>query len=219
MFAGHMAAAWAARRVAPGVSPGWLMAAALLPDLVWPVLVLAGVEQVMIHPGATAFTPLVFPWYPWSHGLAAAVVLGGALAWVAARQQARARLVLVGLAVSHWVLDVVTHAPDMPLWPGSPRIGLGLWNSIPATLAVEGALWAGAVGWYWRAARPRAAAYWSLVALVTVAWAGSPFGPPPPSVEAVAGVTLALWLVPFWAAAAGGDLQARPSSATLIKLQ
>ena len=80
MFLGHFAAAMAAKRVAPSVSLGWLFAACQLPDLIWPVLLLAGVERARIEPGNTAFTPLAFDHYPWSHSLLMVAVWGGALA-------------------------------------------------------------------------------------------------------------------------------------------
>jgi hypothetical protein len=157
VFVGHLAVGLAAKRVAPRVNLGWLIAGVTALDLVWPIFVLAGIERVRIVPGATAFTPLVFAYYPWSHSLVMAFVWGGVLAGLA-RALGVPRsytLLLVGLVVSHWVLDFVSHAPDMPLWPGpSPRLGLGLWNSIPATLLVEGILWVTGIVVYLRTVRP-----------------------------------------------------------------
>ena len=63
MFVGHIGVALAAKRVAPRTSLGTLFAAAVLLDLVWPILLLAGVEVVRIDPGNTAFTPLEFVHY------------------------------------------------------------------------------------------------------------------------------------------------------------
>jgi membrane-bound metal-dependent hydrolase YbcI (DUF457 family) len=82
-------------------------------------------------------------YYPWSHSLLMSAVWGVVLAGVARWRGVRtASTLLIALVVSHWVLDYISHAPDMPLWPGtSPRFGLGLWNSIPLTLIVEGAMW------------------------------------------------------------------------------
>jgi hypothetical protein len=119
-------------------------------------------------------------------------------------KNARAGL-LIGLAVaSHWVLDFITHAPDLPLWPGGVRVGLGLWNSISATLVVEGALFVAAIAVYLRATAPRNAtgrwALWALIGLTTVIWVSGPWSPPPPSVMALAVVALAMWLFPVWAA-------------------
>jgi hypothetical protein len=121
----------------------------------------------------------------------------------AALKHARAGLI-VGLTVlSHWPLDVITHRPDLPLWPGGPKIGLGLWDSVPLTLIVEGTLFAAGVALYLRATRPRDAvgkwAFWGLVLLTTAIWVSGPFSPPPPSVTAIAVVGLALWLFPLWA--------------------
>jgi hypothetical protein len=204
MFVGHLAAALAARRVEHRAPLGALVAAAFALDLIWPVLLLAGVESVRIDPGNTAFTPLAFDNYPWSHSLSMAIVWSIAAGRVAAAvlKHARAGLV-VGLTVlSHWVLDFVTHRPDLPLWPGGPRAGLGLWNSIPLTLAVEGALFAACIVLYLSSTRPRDAAgkwaFWALVLLTTAIWVSGPFSPPPPSATAIAVVGLALWLFPVW---------------------
>ena len=157
MFVGHLAVAFIGKRAAPSVSLGWHMAAVTALDLIWPFLLLAGVETVTIQSGATAFTPLVFDSYPWSHSLVMSVfwaaVLYGLARWRGASKQA-ARVLGI-LVVSHWVLDFVSHAPDMPLWPGSsPRFGLGLWNSIPATLVVEGLLWVAGITVYLKLRRP-----------------------------------------------------------------
>jgi len=209
MFVGHLAVALAAKRVAARVNLGWLMAGVTGLDLVWPVLVIAGVEQVRIVPGATAFTPLVFDWYPWSHSLLMSIVWGLVLAGVARAfgVERRALPLLVALVVSHWVLDFASHAPDMPLWPGrSPRLGLGLWNSIPATLLVEGAMWVAGIALYLRGRRFRGPAaqlaFWSLVVVCTVMWASGPWTPPPPTATALGWFALIGWLIPPWAALA-----------------
>src|SRR5918995_347637 len=139
MFLGHLALAFAAKRAVPRVNLATLFAAAQLPDLVWPLLVATGVEQVAIAPGDTAFTPLNFISYPWSHSLLLVVIWGvafGAAHFLRARNLTAA-VVLTLLAVSHWLLDYVSHRPDMPLYPGGVRYGLGLWNSVAATIAVE----------------------------------------------------------------------------------
>jgi hypothetical protein len=208
MFVGHLALGLAAKRAAPAASLGWLLGAVLALDLLWPFFLFAGLEQVTIQPGATAFTPLVFDHYPWTHSLVMAVVWGLVLAGLARWRRVRASaLLLVPLVVSHWLLDFVSHAPDLPLWPGtSPRLGLGLWNSVPATFVVEGALWALGLGLYLQGRREWAMreriAFWSLVGICTVMWATTPFGPPPPSVQGLAGFALIAWLIPPWAALA-----------------
>jgi hypothetical protein len=206
MFVGHLSIALAARRPAGNVHLGWLMAAVILLDLIWPILILLGVEQVRIVPGATAFTPFIFDAYPWSHSLGMAVAWGLTYAALAGWRGIpwSATPLLVALVVSHWLLDFVTHAPDLPLWPGpSPRLGLGLWNSIVGTYMIEGAMWVGAIVLYLRARplRPRSAqvAFWSLIAVSTVMWALGPWSPPPPSVEALGWFGLIGWLTIPWA--------------------
>jgi len=209
MFVGHLAVAMASKRLAPDVNLGWLVAGVTALDLVWPPLLLAGIERARIVPGATAFTPLVFESYPWSHSLAMAVVWGVVLAALARefRVPRSAWLLLAGLVVSHWVLDVASHAPDLPLWPGhATKLGLGLWNSVSATLAVEGALWLAGLAIYLRTVAPggRGArlAFWSLVIVATVIWAAGPWSPPPPSVEALGWFAMIGWVVVPWAALA-----------------
>jgi hypothetical protein len=210
MFVGHLAVAFAAKKAAPDVNLGWLMAGVTGLDLVWPVLVLAGIEHVRIVPGATAFTPLVFDWYPWSHSLVMAFAWGLVLAALSGWHLARSSFwLLVALVVSHWVLDFFTHAPDLPSWPGdSPRYGLGLWNSIPATLAVEGSVWLAAIVVYLRVrplqARRSMLAFWSLVGVSTIIWAASPWSPPPPDARTLGWFGLIGWLMIPWAALADG---------------
>ncbi len=188
---------------------GWLMAGVTALDLVWPIFVIAGVEHVRIVPGATAFTPLIFDSYPWSHSLAMAIVWGLVLVGLARRfgVPSSAWLLLIGLVVSHWVLDVASHAPDMSLWPGpSPRFGLGLWNSIPATFLVEGTLWVAGIAAYLRGRDFRGLgpllAFWSLVIVSTAIWAAGPWSPPPPSPKALGWFALIGWIIVPWAASA-----------------
>jgi hypothetical protein len=206
MFVGHLAVALATKPIAPKAPLGALVAGAFGLDLIWPVLLLLGVESVRIVPGYTAFTPLAFDYYPWSHSLSMAVVWAIFAGRVSAMvlKNARAGL-MIGVAVaSHWVLDFVTHVPDLPLGPGGPRFGLGLWNSVGATLVVEGALFAVAIAIYLRTTAPRNAtgtwAFWALIGLTTAIWSSGPWFPPPPSVIAIAVVALAMWLFPVWAA-------------------
>ena len=207
MFVGHLAVALAGKQASPKTSLGWFVAAATMLDLLWPIFLLAGIEHVRIQPGATAWTPLVFESYPWSHSLLMSVVWGVLLAGLARWRgvESRATWLIALLVVSHWVLDFVTHAPDMPLWPGnSPKFGLTLWNSIPATLLVEGALWVACLTLYLRRRRPRnwvaVLALWSLVLVVTALWISGPFAAPPPSVRMLGWFALVGgWITLPWA--------------------
>jgi len=107
------------------------------------------------------------------------------------------------VVLSHWVLDALSHRTDMPLAFGPTRVGLGLWNSVPATILVEGALFLFGVTIYARVTRARdrigSAGLWSLVALLVVIYAANFLGPPPPSVAAVAWMAQAIWLLVVWA--------------------
>jgi hypothetical protein len=108
--------------------------------------------------------------------------------------------VLALVVLSHWVLDVISHRPDVPLAPGSHHyFGLGLWNSVPATLLVEIALFAAGVFLYTKTTRPRDGvgrwAWWGLVALLTVTYLGNAFGPPPPDTRWLVWVGMSQWLL------------------------
>jgi len=203
MFLGHFGVGFAAKRVAPGVSLGTLLFAAQLVDLVWPALVLAGVEVVRIDPGNTVVTPLDFVSYPFTHSLIASIVLGvvAGVAYLLIRRNGRGALVVGLLVVSHWVLDLIVHRPDLPLYDGGPKVGLGLWRSLPTTLVLELGLFALGIGLYLGTTRPLdRAGRWGLVGLVAfllASYGGAVFGPPPPSADAVGWVGLAGWLIPL----------------------
>lgn len=207
MFLGHFGLAFAARKASPSISLGALFLACQFADLLWPTLVLAGIERVEIEPGATTFTPLDFVSYPYSHSLVALIlwaVIVGTIYMMATRAPAAAAVTLGLLVLSHWVLDYVTHRPDMPLTMGGPqRLGLGLWNSVPGTLATEFAIFGAGIMLYLRstAARDRIGSIglWSMVAFLLVVYLTSSFGPPPPSPTAVAWSVQAMWLVVLWA--------------------
>lgn len=208
MFIGHFGLGFGAKRAVPGVSLGMLFLAAQLADLVWPTLVLLGIEEVRILPGATRVTPLDFVRYPYSHSLLTLAGWGALLGigYVALRRaRITAAVTLAALVLSHWVLDVVTHRPDMPLTPGGPeRLGLGLWNSLPGTLVVELVLFLGGAALYARATEPRdrtgRVAFLALVAFLLLVNAANLLGPPPPSAAAVAWTAQSMWLLVLWGA-------------------
>jgi hypothetical protein len=205
VFIGHFAVAFAAKRAAPGVSLGTLFLAAQLADLVWPTLVLFGVEAFSIRPGITAVTPLDFTRYPYSHSLVG-MAAGGAflsIGFFFLQRNARNAVILFAVVLSHWLLDFVTHRPDLPLTlTGAERFGLGLWHSRLATLAVEGLLFAACVWIYARITRAAdRTGRWSFMALIiflTLIYLANIFGPPPPSVAAVAWSAQAIWLLVAW---------------------
>jgi hypothetical protein len=157
MFIGHFAVGFASKRFAPRSNVATLIAAAIFLDILWPIFVLLGWERVRIDPGNTRFTPLEFLSYPWSHSLLMSLLWASAFAliyYAATRYRAGSVAIWIGVN-SHWILDWITHAPDMPVYPGGPRLGLGLWNSIPGTMVVESLMLAVGLGLYIRTTRPR----------------------------------------------------------------
>jgi membrane-bound metal-dependent hydrolase YbcI (DUF457 family) len=206
MFIGHFGLAFAARRLAPRTGLGTLGAASQWVDLLWPVLLLLGIEQVRIAPGDTAYTSLAFVHYPWTHSLLTSIgwglLLG--LAYRLATGERRGAWVVGCLVASHWVLDFLTHRPDLPIVPwGSAKVGLGLWNHVGATVLVEGTLFAGGVWLYASGTRPlgRAGsiALWSLVAFLVAMTVANQLSTPPGE-AAVAWGTLSMWLIVLWMA-------------------
>ncbi len=197
MFIGHFAVGFAAKRFAPKTSLALLVLAPLFLDVVWPVLILAGVEQARVVPNPNPFLVLHLDDMPWSHSLLMAVVwaalFGGVYLWRTGLKDGAAA-VAVGV-VSHWVLDWITHRPDMMLWPGGARLGLGLWNSVIGTAVVEGTMFLAAVVVYARMTRARRAGgtlgFWSFVALLAGLYALNLATATPPTITAVAVTILA----------------------------
>ena len=208
MFVGHIGVALGAKGVAPKVPLPVLILAAQFLDVLWPIFLMAGIEHAQIEPGYTAVSPLNLYDYPYSHSLV------GALAWAAGfgfaysffREDSWGGKVLAGLVASHWLLDAVVHRPDLPLYPGSPdRYGYALWNSVEQTLVLEGTIFVAGLLIYCvvTQARDRIGSYgfWTLMALLVWAWLDSIFGPPPPTMTAVAVAGLAgAAIVVGWAA-------------------
>jgi hypothetical protein len=176
MFVGHMAVGLAAKRVEPQVSLGTWMLAALLADLIVFPLLFLGIEHFDTVPSVT-YNRMVGRKIVYSHSLLMGVLWGAlfAAAYFGWRNFRSGAYFLFGVVLSHWVLDVVSHRPDMSLAPGMSTVfGLGLWNSLPRTIIVEGGLWLLGLVLYVRATRPRnrpgVYVFWSGVALLTLAW-------------------------------------------------
>ena len=201
MFIGHFAVGLAAKRAAPRLSLGILFVAGLFADVLWPFLVALGVERVEILPGATAMTPLDFISYPYSHSLALLIVWAVLFGLAVRHKDPRAFVVVSALVVSHWVLDFITHRPDMPLFPGGgPKVGLSLWNSVPATVVVEVAMYLAGAWIYLQTTRPRnAGGRWGMLVLLStllLIYIGDAMSRvPPPSVNAIVVVGLAASVV------------------------
>jgi hypothetical protein len=206
MFLGHFGLGFGAKRVAPQPSLGALFAAAELADLLWPSLLLLGIERVAVAPGATVMTPLDFERYPYSHSLVALILWGaifGAVYAIVRRSRTLAAMTLALLVVSHWFLDLLMHRPDLPLTlTGSARYGLGLWNSRTASLVLELVFFGVGVWIYLRTTAPRdrigSAGLWGLIGFLLLIYLASAFGPPPPTAGAVPWAAQGMWLIVAW---------------------
>jgi hypothetical protein len=206
MFLGHYALAFGAKRIAPAVSLGTLFLACQFADLLWPTLVVMGIEIVEVDPGNTLVTPLNFISYPYSHSLVMLLVWAIVFALLSfAFRRGRAGALTVGaLVFSHYLLDVITHRPDLPITVGGDaRLGFGLWNYPGTTLAVESALFLIGIAMYVSVTRERDRSgkigLLALIATLGAIYFAALYGPPPPNSQAVAMAGHLSWLFVLWA--------------------
>lgn len=192
MFIGHFAVGFASKKFAPRTNMALLIAAPLFADILWPFFLLFGWERVRIDPGNTRFTPLDLAWFPWSHSLLMDVVWATVFAliyYAITRYRVGAAVIWIGV-VSHWVLDWITHRPDMPLYPGSARYGLGLWNSVSGTMIVELSMFAIGLWLYVRTTRAKDRigryAFLAYAAILLLVYLGDRFSAPPGSAGDIA---------------------------------
>jgi hypothetical protein len=216
MFIGHYAAALAAKRMAPKTSLGTLVLGATFLDLLFPMLVMAGMEHLRIVKGITVMMPLDLYDYPLSHSLAACLLyaaLAGGI-YFAVKRYMPGALAIALCVLSHWILDLISHRPDLPLYPGSgTTLGLGLWNFPAGSIIVEAGLFVAGVWLY--AGSTKAAdrigryAFWGLAAFLSALYVLDMFSPPPPDIQPFAWVGLSGWLLVLWAAWADRHRTAR----------
>lgn len=157
MFAGHYGVSFLVKKLEPRVPLWMLFLAAQLPDLLWAVFVLLGIEHYRIVPGITASLPLDLYYVPYSHSVVAAVawsaVAFAACRWVVPVSRLRSNrsaFFLAPAVFSHWVLDLVVHRPDLPLYDDAHKVGFGLWNYPVVALALESVLLFGGMFVYLR---------------------------------------------------------------------
>jgi hypothetical protein len=205
MFLGHFAVGLASKKAAPTVSLGTLFLAAQLVDLLWPLFLLLGLEHVRIDPGNTAMTPLDFYDYPITHSLIGAALWSCALGglYLLLKKNRRAAFVIGLVVFSHWILDLLTHRPDLPLGiGGNTYFGFGLWNSIPGTVIAELALFLAGIVLYVRTTTAKdsigSVGFWSLMSVLALIYVGNITGPPPPSASIIAVAGNASWLFVLW---------------------
>jgi len=206
MFIGHFGVGLAAKKVDQKPSLGTLFFASQFIDLLWPILLIFGIEKVVIEPGSTAFTPLNFVYYPFTHSLIGVLIWGflvGGVYYIL-KKNIRSAILIGALVVSHWILDFIVHSPDLPLVPGlDVKVGLGLWNTILGTLIFESAIFIIGVVIYYGITiaknKKGEYGYWGLILFIAVIYISNIFGPPPPDVETIAWVGNLQWLFVFWA--------------------
>ena len=207
MVLGHFGVGLGAKKFAPKISLGTLFIAVQWADLLWPVLLLLNIEKVTLQPGNPKF-PLDFVYYPVTHSLLMGIVWGAvfALLYWFIKKDKRGAIVLGICVVSHWLLDLIVHAPDLPLTPGdSPKLGLGLWNNPLATAIVEGGIFAAGLFLYLKATRAKNNtgkwSLWLLVALLVINQFAGALSPMPPSAHAIGWAAQYQWifvLLGYW---------------------
>ncbi|MCG6915260.1 hypothetical protein LJE86_15225 [bacterium BMS3Abin03] len=206
MFIGHFGVGFAAKKVVKKTSLGTLFLASQFVDLLWPILLILGIEKVEINPVNTGLTPLNFVYYPFSHSLLAAIVwafIFGLIYYLIKKDLGSA--IWCGLLVpSHWILDLIVHRPDLPLWPGhgSPMFGLGLWSSIYGTIIIEVGIFLVGVYLYSKTTEPKnktgSISLWILVIFLLLVYFMNIFGPPPNSIDAIGYVGLSQFILIAW---------------------
>ena len=206
MFIGHFGLGFAGKKIDPRPSLGTLFMAAQFIDLLWPIFLIMGIERVEIDPGNTAFTPLNFIHYPFTHSLFGVVIwaiLFAAVYYIFRRNQ-RGTLLVGGLVISHWFLDLLAHRPDLPLVPWSDiRVGFGLWNSVLFSIVIESIIFLVGVFIYMKMThavkKVGTISLWGLLIFLVIIYIMNIFGPPPESVEPIGYIGLAQWLLIAWA--------------------
>ncbi|MFH6770088.1 metal-dependent hydrolase [Gaetbulibacter aquiaggeris] len=202
MFIGHYALAFGAKKIDKRPSRVMMFVAVQLLDLLWPIFVLLGFETFEIDPGNTALTPLNFTSYPYSHSLFMTVVWAILFAsfYLAFTKNKKGSLLLGCLVFSHWILDFITHRPDLPLSPFTDlKVGMGLWNTPIIEIILETGLFLIGVYLYYKTVTfKRKVVFWSLVVVFLLIHFMNIFGPPPPSIYAVAWSANLMWLFVFW---------------------
>jgi peptidoglycan/LPS O-acetylase OafA/YrhL len=195
MFIGHWGPALvaAAHPKSPGL--GTLFIAGQLVDWAFFAFVLADVEHLRLSPGISVMNPMDLYHMPYTHSLAGTFVFAAGFAvliWLATRNRIGA-LIGGAVVVSHWFADWLVHVPDLTLWGGPPKLGLGLWNHPAIAMPLELGLTALAFYLLIRARRPSRRGMLALAVLAGVmllVQAVNWFGPPPTEPDLAAALTV-----------------------------
>jgi len=206
MFIGHFGVGFAAKKAVKKTSLGTLFLASQFVDLLWPILLILGIEKVEINPANTGLTPLNFVYYPFSHSLLAAIIWAFifGLVYYLIKKDLRSAVWCGLLVPSHWILDLIVHRPDLPLFPGnnSPMLGLGLWTSVYGTIIVEVGIFLAGVYFYFKTTKAKnktgSISLWVLIIFLLLVYFMNIFGPPPDSVDSIEYVGLSQFILIAW---------------------
>lgn len=204
MFAGHYGPAFAAGAMKRAPSMAAAFVAVQLVDFAWSAFILTGVEHARVVPGYLAMSSLDLYDMPYTHSLVGALawsLLGALVYRVLDRKAGWAPALVIGaLVFSHWLLDLLVHAPDLALYPGgAEKFGLGWWD-VPA-LAVGSELLVFVIGFalYLRGTRAKtgsgAIAPWVTAALMLSVYAFDKLGPAPADINTAASMALGAYVV------------------------
>jgi len=205
---GHFAVGLAAKKISPRLSLATLFIACQLLDFIWPLAVILGLESVHINHSLPTYNGLDLLHVPYSHSLGMAFIwslLFGVLVKVW-RHSLKSAIVASVVVFSHWILDYLTHIPDLPLWFGETKVGLGLWKSAWATFLTEASLFTAGIFLYYQATYPfsrkRALVFATMIIVLFGFHLAHVFGPKPPETNSailVAAPAFSMWIVVLWA--------------------
>ncbi|MCB9061548.1 MAG: hypothetical protein H6622_08510 [Halobacteriovoraceae bacterium] len=207
MFIGHFAVGLGAKKLQPKINLAILFIACQFLDLIWPSLVLLGVEIVKVDHHATVVTPFDFIHYPYSHSLIMTAIYSIFFAIIVGwYMKDRLSGIISGTVVmSHWILDFITHRPDLPIGFSGEKYGLGLWNNLFFAFILESALFIASVLLYNSMkdfSRNQKISFWIMVCLLYISYFANVFGPKPPvdlPASMIAGPALFMWIFVIWA--------------------
>lgn len=199
MLAGHYAAAYALRAARPIVPLWMLFLAVQAVDVLFFVFAVAGVETLEVAAGGRGPLAMNLVHIPYTHSLVMTAIYAAAIVIAGGVMRRAGPAVIVALAlISHWILDVFVHTPDLPLTVASTdKVGLGLWRYPAPALLLEVGLVLVAYAALRRLLPTGLARRWAAIgaAVLVVTQLIYVFGPPPASVMQMAVSAEAIYLV------------------------
>lgn len=152
MLIGHYAPAFMIKALDKKVPLWGLFIAVQVADIIWATLILLGIEKAGINTEAL-HSPLVLSYMPYSHGLLSAICYSlagvGLLLLFPYFRKNKQTAWLLGLAIfSHWIIDFISHRPDLPVYGNSMKVGLGLWNYPAWSKIIEAGMYVLGAAWY-----------------------------------------------------------------------